>query len=47
MIAHACNPSYTGAINRRIVVQDSQGKCRSPCLKNKLNQEVLVEWLKG
>jgi hypothetical protein len=42
VVAHACYPSYTGSINRKVMVQDSPGKNVRTYLKNIKKHRSLV-----
>jgi hypothetical protein len=44
-VAHACNPSYSGAEIRRISIQSQPGKMR-PYLKKPFRKRGLAERLK-
>jgi hypothetical protein len=46
MVAHACDPSYTGSINRRLSVQASMGTNARPYAKNNRSKKDGQEWLK-
>jgi hypothetical protein len=45
MVVHACGPSYSGGVTRRIIVQAGPGENAIPYLKNKTKKTGA--WLSG